>query len=188
MIYGNSKAFLCSTWENGAGTCINGNSETNAFVAGTSAASDIAGIRFTVGVPFELNHANPLTAHAPLNQSAMHWHWRSGYKFLRAGVVTETDGNWLHLGSTGCQGEIRNIHSCDAPNRVAVELPDFDPASEVVALDLADLFAGIDLGDGRMTGCSSSPAEVICAAPFAALGLTFGTEEADKQTVFRARQ
>ncbi len=46
------------------------------------------GLEFKIGVPETLNHIDPLTAVSPLNYTDMHWHWASGYKFFRAGLVT----------------------------------------------------------------------------------------------------
>jgi uncharacterized repeat protein (TIGR04052 family) len=160
--------------ENGEGACTNGTQETNTTLSGSSDGVDVEGIRFTIGVPFELNHANPLLADAPLDDSAMHWHWRSGYKFLRAGVTTVTDGFWMHLGSTGCEGTVQNISACRSPNRVTVELSGFSPDKNRINVDLAALLNGIDLGDGNRSDCSSGPSESACARPFANLGLNFG--------------
>ena len=116
--------------EDGQGTCANGTPSVNAILTGDAPARDFDGIRLEIGVPFELNHANPLTAEAPLDDAAMHWHWRSGYKFLRAGLDSNDDGFWLHLGSAGCEGTVQNIRSCKFPNRVTVELSDFDPGRD----------------------------------------------------------
>jgi len=160
--------------ETGDGACLNGSSDVHTVLSGTAATDNIASIRFTVGVPFELNHANPLLAAPPLNDGAMHWHWRSGYKFLRAGVAMESDGFWIHLGSTGCKGTVQNITECRYQNRVMVELSDFSPDSDRVALDLSKLFKEVDLEDGVRGDCSSGLSESSCAAPFDALGLTFG--------------
>ena len=174
--------------ENGAGACSNGTSAMNTAIRGTVATSDFAGIRFTIGVPFDMNHANPLLAQPPLNDSAMHWHWRSGYKFLRAGISSPNDRFWIHLGSTGCEGTIQNITGCSSPNRVTVRLSDFSADGGRVALDLAELFRGIDLQDGTGSDCSSSPAESECVAPFETLGLTIdGSTIMQPQKVFQAQ-
>ena len=175
--------------ETGNGACQNGTQQTNPFITGTTEAADVVSLRFTVGVPFELNHANPLLAQAPLDDSAMHWHWLSGYKFLRAGVGTNTDGFWLHLGSTGCEGTVQNISSCRFPNRVDIELSDFSPSEHRIAVDLTALFNGVDLADGLQTDCSSSPAEPTCGTAFKALGLPFDQNETrHEQRVFRVRR
>lgn len=170
--------------ENGNGACLNGSADMAATLSGTiESDAVIQGVRFTVGVPFELNHANPLLAEAPLDQAAMHWHWRSGYKFMRAGVASETDGFWMHLGSTACAGTVQNITSCAAPNRVDVALNDFSPRDNIIEVSLSALFTDVDLSDGVASDCSSGPAEDACVAPFSALGLV----DADARTlnVFR---
>jgi len=158
-------------FEDGTGECINGTSETNFSLHGTVPAGDYRGLQFEIGVPFDRNHADPLLATAPLDDAAMHWHWRAGYKFLRAGLSTEFDGFWLHLGSAGCEGTVRNISSCRYPNRVVVELPDFVANQDTVIVDLSALNVATNLEDRVPTDCSSGPPERACAAPFAALGI-----------------
>jgi uncharacterized repeat protein (TIGR04052 family) len=174
--------------ENGEGGCVNGTSATNPALQGTADIADIAdiaGVRFTVGVPFDLNHANPLLASPPLDSAAMHWHWRSGYKFIRAGVRNEKDGFWLHLGSTACEGTVQNVSFCRNPNRVEVEINGFSPASDVIAVDLSNLFRGVNITDGNLSNCSSSPAESSCEDPFSALGLPANEKSSQVQNVFR---
>lgn len=172
--------------ENGAKACSNGTADMHTSIEGTVAAADIVAIKFTVGVPFELNHANPLLAQPPLDRAAMHWHWRSGYKFLRAGVSNPSDSFWIHLGSTGCEGTIQNITGCSFPNRVSVELQNFSPDTDKITVDLAELFRGVDLDDGVRGDCSSSPAESACARPFESLGLAFdGATNQQPQRVFQ---
>ena len=171
--------------EDGQGTCTNGTKQMNSVAVGSSTASTVSAVQFTLGVPFDVNHANPLTASAPLDRSAMHWHWRSGYKFLRAGVASVQDGYWIHLGSTGCEGEVGNITECTAANRVGVHLDGFDPTTDRIVLDLAALFAKVDLSDGAPSDCSSRPAEESCNAPFEALGLYVDDASSANQSAFR---
>lgn len=175
-------------FEDGTGACVNGSSATNTALRGVAPPGEYRGLRFTVGVPFERNHSDPLQAAAPLGDQAMHWHWRAGYKFLRAAINTANDGFWIHLGSTGCEGTVRNISSCHAPNRVAVMLADFVPERDIVAIDLAALLDDTALEDAVATDCSSGPAEVSCRAPFHALGLDFaGGKATEGQRVFRVK-
>ena len=161
--------------ENGEGACVNGTREVLSNMVGVTRAGEYRGLRFTVGVPFSLNHANPMTAGPPLDDPDMHWHWRSGYKFLRAGIRTESDGFWIHVGSTGCEGTVGHIAECRSPNRIRIELAEFTPGESAVAIDLAALVEGIDLNDGVPGDCSSGPAESSCAAPFGALGINHST-------------
>ena len=172
--------------EDGTWDCINGTADTRAVAAGSVDAGDHAGVRFTLGVPFDRNHQDPLAAAAPLNDPAMHWHWRSGYKFLRAGLATQDDGFWIHLGSTGCEGTVGDISSCTKPNRIEVVLEDFVPARDRIVFDFAALVDGTDLRDGEESDCSSSPAEDSCQTPFSALGIDFESGKTDGiQRVFK---
>ncbi|MFQ5610294.1 MAG: MbnP family protein, partial [Woeseiaceae bacterium] len=100
----------------------------------------------------------------------MHWHWRSGYKFLRAGVELNNDGFWVHLGSAGCQGTVQNITHCRYPNRVPVLLTDYRSGDTVIA-DLSMLLGAADLTDSEATDCASGPAEESCGPIFGRLGL-----------------
>jgi uncharacterized repeat protein (TIGR04052 family) len=174
--------------ENGEGECMNGTAEVFPDIVGVVRAGEYRGLRFTIGVPFLLNHANPLVAEPPLDDPDMHWHWRSGYKFLRAGVRTEMDSFWIHAGSAGCDGTVGHITGCRFPNRVDVYLPDFEPGDSVVRIELTELLAGTDMDDGVATDCSSGPPETSCLAPFAALGIDFPTgENLGSQSVFQVQ-
>jgi uncharacterized repeat protein (TIGR04052 family) len=171
--------------ENGSGACTNGTEVTYGHIVGAIPSGEYRGLRFTVGVPFRLNHLNPLTAAPPLDDPDMHWHWRSGYKFLRAGIRTESDRFWIHVGSIGCEGTVGDITGCRYPNRIQVELPEFVPGQHGVRVDLAELLVGTNLADGVPSNCSSGPAEQSCTAPFAALGIDFETgEQTGAQRVF----
>lgn len=173
--------------EDGSDRCANGTTEVNRMLTGSVAAAEFHALEFTLGVPFSQNHGDPLQAETPLGDADMHWHWRGGYKFLRAGLSTADDGFWIHLGSTGCEGTIRNITGCNAPNRVTVRLDNFS-LGDVVVVDLAALLAVGALDDATPADCSSGPAETSCAAAFAALGLSHETgKAAGVQAVFSTR-
>ena len=90
-------------FDNGTGSCV-GSTETNYQVKGTVPAGTYSGIKFTMGIPFDLNHGDVATAAAPLNSTDMFWVWNYGYKFLRVDLSTtgQPDGFFLHVGSTGC--------------------------------------------------------------------------------------
>jgi uncharacterized repeat protein (TIGR04052 family) len=82
-------------------------------------------LSFTLAVPFELNHQNPLIQPSPLNLPSMFWSWRSGHKFFRLDLQAP-DKNWVfHLGSVGCTAvsTMRSPQSeCVQPNRVDFQL------------------------------------------------------------------
>ena len=104
-------------------------------------------LEFDLGVPFERNHANPLTAPPPLNAASMFWTWQTGYKFLRLDLGTDWS---FHLGSTGCVSEsaVRPPEACRQPNRATIRLPAAAAFDGVVAVDLDGLLAGIDIAVG----------------------------------------
>lgn len=158
--------------EDATGSCANGTPDANAVIVARVPAGNARGLRFEVGVPFERNHADPLTAAPPLDDTAMHWHWRSGYKFLRAGIESPDADFSVHLGSAGCEGTVQAVRRCRHPNRVAVELPDWRPGAVVVAdlRVLADrLPAAADPGAGAH--CESGPGNAVCSALLPAFGL-----------------
>jgi uncharacterized repeat protein (TIGR04052 family) len=130
-----------------------------------SAPSNYRGIRFTVGVPFELNHANPLKAAAPLDRGDLFWTWQTGYKFIRADYVVDGMEASFHLGSTGCSSASAlrpPAAPCAQPNRMRIELAG-DPLAGVIR------FHPEILGKGTCTGnYAHDPA---CAVGFASTGL-----------------
>ena len=114
-------------------------------VRGTVAGEggEYSGIRFTIGVPFELNHANPLTAPAPLDRGEMFWNWQSGHKFLRADLVRSGREWSFHLGSTGCSSASAlrpPAQPCAQSNEMQIELKG-NPLRDVVRLRLEPLIA-----------------------------------------------
>jgi len=170
--------------EDGSGDCRNGTPDANNLITGKVPAGDYQSLTFSIGVPFERNHADPLTALIPLDDSTMHWHWRSGYKFLRAGFSTANDGFWIHLGSAGCKGTVRNIESCRFSNRFDVALDDFQLGDEI-AVDFSALLSTSSSMDGMQSDCSSGPAEESCREPFAVFGIDFDTgEQVSEQKMF----
>lgn len=177
-LWQNSEVALLD-FETGDFGCTNGTEQVNDVIRGYAlSAAEYAGLKFRLGVPEHLNHADPLQASAPLNHSFMHWHWRTGYKFLRAGVATRDDSFWIHLGSARCEGTASNVTGCRSGNRPAITLTGYSPGRDVVEVDLRELVRGIDFTDGTPSDCSSGPGEPACEAPFAALGLSPATGEA----------
>ena len=156
-----------------------GNEATNRVVTGTVPAGSYDGLRFKMGVPFDLNHANPATAEPPLNLTSMEWDWQGGYKFLRIDTGTFSMTDWrMHLGSTGCDGDpiAGGTTACTTPNRVDVELDAFDPESDTVVADFAQLVDGAALDVNQPetpVGCMAGPNDSDCAALFENLGLPF---------------
>jgi len=75
-------------FEDGNGPCRNGNPGLHTSVTGTVPKGKYRGVRFTLGVPFDLNHGDPTIAASPLNFSAMFWAWQSGYKFVKIDMAS----------------------------------------------------------------------------------------------------
>jgi hypothetical protein len=97
-----------------------------------------------MGVPFGVNHADPLQQPSPLNLTALFWVWNAGHKFARIEFASTgaPRGFMVHLGSTGCSPHDTRLTiptSCLAPNRVEVNLPSFDISKDAVIADLAAL-------------------------------------------------
>ena len=62
-------------FEDGSTACLSGTSGVNKAVRGSAPVGAYTGVRFTLGVPFALNHADPTVPPAPLNNTAMFWNW-----------------------------------------------------------------------------------------------------------------
>jgi uncharacterized repeat protein (TIGR04052 family) len=139
---------------------------------------DITRLRFTLGVPFALNHLNPLTQPSPLNDSSMFWVWQTGHKFLRLELATATaNDNWLfHLGSTGCSAPSvmrAPKQPCAQPNQVVVELPfpkQSDPQINNIHFDLNKLLQGVNVT--MNSSCQSAPDDKNCIKPLNNIGVT----------------
>jgi uncharacterized repeat protein (TIGR04052 family) len=185
-------------WQTGNATLLDfedacndaGTPEMNTVVTGTVPTGTYDGLRFKMGVPFELNHENPATADSPLNLTTMQWNWQGGYKFLRLDSGTFSMTDWrMHLGSTACDGDpvAGGTTMCDNPNRTDVEFASFDPANDTVVADFAALVEGAELDknqEGTPFGCMATAADGDCAPIFDNLGLPFGGSEAGTQQFF----
>ena len=171
-----------------------GNADLNDVVAGTVPEGEYAGVRFKMGVPVELNHADASTAPGPLGLTSMFWSWRGGYKFLRidSGNIKDNPAIWrMHLGSTGCgmtnDPTTPPEEPCTNENRVEVEFDVFDAANDVLVADIAALVDGAPLdenAEGTPAGCMAAPDDSDCGPIFDNLGLPFGGSTPDAQQFF----
>ena len=186
-------------WQTGSVTLLDfedgcgeeGNEQTNTVVTGTVPTGTYDGIRFKMGVPFDLNHENPAIAPSPLNLTTMQWDWQGGYKFLRIDTGTFSTTDWrFHLGSTDCQGDpfAGGITSCSNPNRPEVEFASFDPDMNRVVADFAAVVAGaaLDVDQDMPFGCMAGPADRDCGPLFENLGLSFAGSAPGTQSFFSA--
>jgi uncharacterized repeat protein (TIGR04052 family) len=160
-------------FENKSGTCANGTTDIRDQVVGTVPKGNYKGLKFTLGIPFKLNHADATLASSPLNLTSLWWNWQFGYKFLRIDLQSQvtaertkqmhknggnaspgshgqggkSKGFAIHIGSTGCKAETasQTPSSCSNSNTEVVEFPSFTPAQSVIVADLAALVANSDL-------------------------------------------
>ncbi|MFT4705406.1 MAG: putative repeat protein (TIGR04052 family) [Bradymonadia bacterium] len=176
-------------FEDSTGPCINGSADLRDVVSGVVAPGRYDSVAFTIGVPFELNHADAGTALAPLSFTSMFWSWQAGYKFIRFEAnVDGTDATRLHLGSTGCEGSLTNVTSCTRPNRARIALSDFDVETDTILIDLEALLADVSLAQNTpdtALGCMSAPDDPECDGMMGALGIDVETGvPTGNQTVF----
>ncbi len=180
-------------FEDASGACINGTPETNDAVSGTvPAAQTWKALRFTLGVPFPVNHLELTSLPSPLNLTALEWVWNVGHKFARLDFASRglPNGFLVHLGSTGCTPNATKTtvpSSCAQPNRMEVEMTDFDPARDLVIADLGALLAdsNVDVNTPKTaSGCMSFPGDPECAPIFAHLGLPYGDKKSGSQDFF----
>lgn len=127
-------------------------------------------LKFTIGVPFHLNHLNPLEQKAPLNRPDMFWVWRNGHKFLRLELENKTSSLTYHLGSTGCSS-ISSIRppskACEAPNLITINLSsERFQEQNVIELDLNQLIEKVITPSSqkvdREVHCLSGPENLDC--------------------------
>lgn len=126
-------------------------------------------VRFTLGVPFEINHLNPISQPSPLNLPSMFWIWQTGHKFMRLELATHQEQWLFHLGSTGCKSAsaMRSPQqNCLYPNRFYFELPlvKNDQGHFILNLDLAALLNHVELTSS--SSCQSDQAKKSCQQLF----------------------
>ena len=200
-------------FEDRSGPCLTGTPETNAGVTGTVPVGTYRALRFSLGIPHDLNHADATIAPSPLNLTSLFWNWQAGYKFLRIDLASngraqtikpgdmpkfgDREGSHrlgfaIHIGSTMCaaDGPTKVPASCANPNRPAIELVNFDPDKDVVVADLKALLEGVNVDVNQPetpAGCMSTPTDGDCNPLMRNLGLSIagGTGE---QKFFRVQR
>lgn len=149
-----------------------GSTPTREVIQGLAPSASYAGVRFAIGVPFDLNHSNPMTASSPLNRGEMFWSWQSGYKFLRLDLSATEHLAAFHLGSTGCSSAsaVRPpAQPCAQPNVIHAELKDFDPHRQTVDVNVAEIIAALNGTEVRT--CTGDYSQGACASALATTGL-----------------
>lgn len=195
-------------FENKTGGCANGTIETSDRIVGTIPKGNYKGLKFTLGVPSNLNHEDSTLAPSPLNLTSLWWSWRLGYKFARIDFENQRtaqatmhkqhqhndkengNGFLIHLGSTGCQAETstqKPAKECSNPNTSTITFTNFNPAKNIVVADIARLLASTNLNRNQPNtspGCMSEPNDNDCAGIMASFGIPFGGIS-PKPTFFR---
>ena len=175
----------CRTASQQANTVMQGNwaieFETNAEV------TDSRAIRFTLGVPFAVNHLNPISQPSPLNFPSMFWVWQTGHKFMRLELATNHEQWVFHLGSTGCHSSsvMRGPkQACRYANTFTFEVPINVAAGGDLTLnfDLAALLNHLELTS--LSSCQSERDKASCQQLFANLSLAAG-EIATEPSLFK---
>jgi uncharacterized repeat protein (TIGR04052 family) len=184
-------AFALLDFEDASGTCVGGTAATNMSVRGKAPAGVYTGVAFTLGIPDAENHLDAATAPAPLNAPGMWWSWQGGYKYVRLDVQTpKNKAYYLHLGATKCTGTVAQGYTCAAGNQPRVRLDNLDTKRNMVAFDVANLWADVDLDaqiDGKtdfVAGCMAFSADPECPMVFTKLGLTIDGTQLKSQTAF----
>lgn len=168
-------------FEDAASSCTSGTSAINKTISGSLEglnSDEYTRMRFTIGVPENLNHLDRTTAASPLNLDGMTWSWAGGYKHMRIDV----NGWNIHLGTTGCTLDDNNENldcSNDRPNRPVYTFDNVDTDLSTVVFDYAALVQDSDITTdaGGALGCMSGVTDPECAALFTNLGLNVTTGE-----------
>jgi hypothetical protein len=88
-------------FENSTGSCINGTPEMNDTVAGSVPAGHTwKTLRFSLGVPFEVNHLELTSLPSPLNLTALNWGLERGTQVCPHRVYEQRIAGWV-LHSSG---------------------------------------------------------------------------------------
>lgn len=180
-------------FENGTTSCANGTTATNTSVRGTVPAGDYIGLRFTLGVPADMNHVDQTTAAAPQDLTALFWSWNGGYKFARMDHTSAAQpGGWnVHLGSTGCtpSGDPTvPATTCTNGHRPTITFDVFDWEVNEVVADYGVLVSGSDLTQNTAAkGCMSFPGDPDCAQVMNRFGLDYEGSVSGGQTFFSVR-
>ncbi|WP_414569844.1 MbnP family copper-binding protein [Nostoc sp. CCY 9925] len=195
-------------FEDKTGACANGTVETRDVVIGQVPQGKYKAIKFTLGVPENLNHEDSTLAPSPLNLTSLWWNWQFGYKFARIDFAhlektqsTATHlykngekeaGNafFIHLGSTGCQAETSSqkpTTTCRYPNIAKINLENFDPSKNTIVIDIAKLLENTNLNRNQANtapGCMSEANDKDCTGIMAGFGIPFGGQTTVKQSFF----
>ncbi|OYZ24909.1 MAG: metallo-mystery pair system four-Cys motif protein [Sulfurovum sp. 16-42-52] len=158
-------------FEDNTGDCINRGNDSATYkhiVGMINPTASVEGIEFTIGVPLTLNHVEFPDIPA-LTKTSMAWSWASGRKFVKL-ETNPVDGNNTagdifnyHVGSTGCT-TTDGVTTCAQPNRATITFDTFDPKTEKIVIDYAQLLTLVDIKKdaGGPKGCMSGLTDPEC--------------------------
>lgn len=164
-------------FEDGTDACANGTIDTNTTIHGSAPPGEYLGLELTIGVPGDLNHTNVAMAPSPLNYMGMYWDWAMGRIYWSTMVESDASAaeTAIHFGAMGCDGDPTTDPpepvTCALANSPVLSLPDFDPATSKVVIDVAELLQDTDLTAGAQ--CHSFPGNPNCGAPFGHAGVNY---------------
>jgi uncharacterized repeat protein (TIGR04052 family) len=184
-------------FENATSGCSEvGTAETNTTLRGKADISDVSGVRFDLGIPFDLNHLDPTSSPSPLNISAMNWFWQVGHILFRTDLKADGKPWFIHLGSSGCVSDAFTSapsSPCSNPNVPTITLTNYS-VDKTIVLDVASLLQGVDLTKSTPNtapGCMSERADNECSEIFPNFGLSLATgkceESCSNQSAFYVR-
>lgn len=185
-------------FEDRKGACTDGDAIVNdVIVGGLPEGVSPRGLKFRMGVPQALNHADLSSQPPPLDKNSLFWAWQSGHIFFAAvararlpmgdagaDAGTVSYDHYTHLGAVSCNGNPAigvPVTTCLKPNRPEYVFPDFDPSTNVIVADLAAVKDGTDLASGP---CHAET--VACAQAYTTLGIDWATGDyLATQSLFR---
>lgn len=175
-------------FEDATGEC-RGTPALNKTIRGKLSAADQAeharytGLRFRIGVPPELDFADPATLPTPLAEPTLRSAVTGGHLFFTAWANFESStpdtqafsGVGLDLASDGCLGA-----TCQRSNRPEVVLDNFDLESSTIVVDYNALFAKLDTtvcGTNPVApcGCWSRQVDSLCLQVLPRLGVDWAS-------------
>lgn len=146
-------------FEDKTGGCINGTTETRAQVVGAVPAGDYSGLRFTVGVPFALNHIDSTLAPSPLNLTSLWWNWNFGYKFMRLDFETNME---TAMSSTSVQSSVQSsVQKSEGHSAEGHSEHGEHAASRAFAIHLGSVGCQMDTSQAPVRCTSPHQAEVF---------------------------
>lgn len=184
-------------FENATAGCSEvGTPEINTTIRGSADTSDVSGIRFDLGIPFDLNHLDPTVSPSPLNVSALNWFWQVGHILFRADLSANGKPWFIHLGSSGCVSDsftAAPTSPCSNPNVPTITLTNYT-LDKTIVLDIATLVQGVDLTGATpdtAPGCMSERTDNECSEIFPNFGLSLQSgecvENCNNQSAFYVR-